>query len=163
MPATWSELDISATAVRGVAGPDFMDENDEFDYGLIRAEIKDAAKRLIRMKVTAKLGPHILQKGGPDLFFNAVADKADSGDELAYVVEEMLVYAFLHQWAFSEHPATFSRLLQNSEYYMERLDEAIRAFCAVAPATILTVAELDVKPTSSVATTSSPDYYNYGN
>lgn len=102
-----------------------------------------------------------MQKGGPNAFFDAVADLTDSGDDLEVLVNEMLAYAFLHQWSFSEHPARLSRLLEDSEYYMQRLDEAVGAFCAVAPALILTDAEKKFGKTGSVVVTSSPNYYGY--
>jgi hypothetical protein len=147
--------------IRSVADPEFLDESGDFDHSLVRPETISGAKRLVRTKVTKKMGPSILQKGGPVAFFDAVAVLCDNGDDLKVLVDEMLVYAFLHQWSFSEHPARLSRLLEDAGYYMERLDEAVYAFCAVAPALVLSADQVTVGRTGSVSISSYPDYYNY--
>ena len=158
--ATWSALDITEDMIRGVAGPDFADAAGSFDDSKVLEQVKDSAKRLVKTKIMAKIGPLVLKKGGPNAFFDAVADIADAGEELSDIVQEMLVYAFLHQWAYSEHPSAFSRLVSDAEHYMDQLLDATIAFCRVAPALILSGDELTVGETGTVSGSSSPDYYS---
>jgi hypothetical protein len=85
---------------------------------------------LVRTKLTATgITRYVADYGTQEALLDAVAES----DMLHESVDEMLAYAFLHNYAAKIRNSDQDRMMTDSERFKEKLEESIAAFVQVAP------------------------------
>lgn len=148
----WSDVNLDVNVLKGLARFDLTDP-DGVDPLSVDAHIEQVAKKTVRRRVTVKCGQFVLSEGGQDAFFDALSALATTSGQALYLpVQEMLSYAYLHHFARGENISLNHRLLEDSVYYDQKLEEAVAAFCIIAPVEMVaTGSTVDLGKTQSVS------------
>lgn len=90
------------------------------------------AKQLVSDELLARLGRYSARFGSPEAFLDTIAADA----RLAGSVQSALAYALLHSEQFSGSNRGGDRYSQDSDYFLKRMQAAVRAIADTAPAVL---------------------------
>lgn len=128
---TWEEMPVNEDLLRGFAEQMMMDRVlRSFDSGLVTDSAVHAAKVLVRTKLMASpLGRYLPRLGSQHSLLDAIASSGELRDSL----DEMLAYAFLHNYSARVRNDDTDRLHTDAQRFLDKLNESIVAFAATAP------------------------------
>lgn len=128
---TWEELTVNEDLLKGFAEQMMMDRVlRRFDETLVTDSAVHAAKVLVRTKLMASpIARHVAGYGTQAAFLDALAASGDLTDAL----DEMLAYAFLHNYSARVRNDDTDRLHTDAQRFLDKLDESVRAFAQMAP------------------------------
>jgi hypothetical protein len=158
----WSDININLNYVKGDARGDITDPRANPGVLEIEPYREASAKAMFVTACTRnrKLGPLIIARGGRETFFDEVATAAVEGGDLELEVGTPLAFAYLHLFYHGSRPTATGRFHDDAIYYKVRFEEAVDAFCVLAPGVIQAVDDPDVTLlTSGTISTDSPMSY----